>query len=182
MGKTRCYKLKDGTYTDEAQSIPTSNDDSWDNMTCDWTANGYRLPTECEWECAARGGTYSADTPWTYTYSGSNAIDDVAWYTSNSSSHTWEVGLKNANNIDLYDMSGNVWEWCWDNYNSAEITTDTPVTGPATNSSSSFYRRRRGGSWIGAASNCSVSDRDFNNPYIRSYILGFRLAQSVTTD
>ena len=95
MGKTRCYKLKDGTYPDAESnigSIPTdylNNTENWLDMTCDWYANGYRLPTEFEWECAARGGTYSVGTPWTYTYSGSNTIGDVAWYTSNSSSHTW---------------------------------------------------------------------------------------------
>ncbi len=176
MGKTRCYKLSDGTYPEDFGTIPTSNNTKWDNATCDWEADGYRLPTECEWECAARGGTYSAGTPWTYTYSGSNTVGNVAWYTSNSSSHTWEVGLKDPNDLGLYDMSGNVNEWCWDNYNSAAITAETPATGPATNSSSAFGRRLQGGSWGGDASSCSVSLRSNFYPYVRFNGRGFRLA------
>jgi formylglycine-generating enzyme required for sulfatase activity len=180
MGKTRCYKLKDGTsYPDEAQNISQSNDDNWDNMICDWTANGYRLPTECEWECAARGGTYSTTTPWTYKYSGAgdDDIDKVAWYTSNSSSHTWEVGLKDPNTLGLHDMSGNVWEWCWDNYNES-IDSSTPATGPTPSDLSDFRRRRRGGSWDGKASFCAVAYRGNFDPYNRYANNGFRLACS----
>ncbi|MBP5705778.1 MAG: InlB B-repeat-containing protein, partial [Spirochaetales bacterium] len=176
MGKTRCYKLSDGTYPEDFGTIPTSNNTQWDNAICDWTADGYRLPTECEWECAARGGRYSAETPWTYTYSGSNTIGDVAWYFSNSSSRTWEVGLKQSNSLGLSDMSGNVWEWCWDNYNTAAIDSSMPATGPATSSSSGFYRRRRGGSWLNSASGCSVSYRNDDIPYSRNNNIGFRLA------
>jgi formylglycine-generating enzyme required for sulfatase activity len=75
-------------------------------------------------------------------------------------------------------MSGNVWEWCWDNYNSAAIDGSTHATGPVTNSSSYFHRRRRGGSWIDIASNdCTVSNRYYDIPYYRSnYYGGFRLA------
>ncbi|MBR6199429.1 MAG: SUMF1/EgtB/PvdO family nonheme iron enzyme [Spirochaetales bacterium] len=180
MDKTRCYKLKDGSYPeDNMASIPTDNStniENWHDMICDWTADGYRLPTECEWECAARGGTYSAGTPWTYTYSGSNTVGDVAWYLDNSNSHTWEVGLKDPNSLGLYDMSGNVWEWCWDNYNTAAIDGSTPATGPATNSSSLFNRRQRGGSWFSNASNCEVSNRDYCYPYDRYNNLGFRIS------
>ena len=168
MGKTRCYKLKDGTYPDAESnigSIPTdylNNTENWLDMTCDWYANGYRLPTEFEWECAARGGTYSVGTPWTYTYSGSNTIGDVAWYTSNSSSHTWEVGLKAANDIGLYDMSGNVREWCWDDY--------------FDDMHSVWFRRLRGGSWSSFDNQSSVSYQSGYIPYERDKYYGFRLA------
>ncbi|MBQ3922704.1 MAG: SUMF1/EgtB/PvdO family nonheme iron enzyme, partial [Spirochaetales bacterium] len=185
MGKTRCYKLKNGTYPDEESnigSIPTnnsSNTENWHDMICDWTADGYRLPTECEWECAARGGTYSTSVPWTYTYSGSNSVGDVAWYESNRHGYTWEVGLKDPNSLGLYDMSGNVWEWCWDYYNDAAINSSTPATGPATSSSSTFARRCRGGNWYYEATWCEVSRRSYDSPYLRrgnSAVCGFRLA------
>ncbi len=175
MGKTRCYKLSDDTYPDESSEIPESKDDKWNNAKCDWTANGYRLPTECEWEFAARGGNPNDTTKWNYTYSGSNTVSDVAWYATNSNNHTWEVGLKNENSLDLFDMSGNVWEWCWDYYNSASITSGTPWTGATTGLSSNNCRVDRGGYCGEESAKSAVLYRGGIIPYYKE-LIGIRLA------
>ena len=127
----------------------------------------FRLPTEAEWEFAARGGTKSKG----YKYSGSNTIGDVAWYTDNSSSKTHEVATKQANELGIYDMSGNVWEWCHDRYGTYSDSEETNPNGPASGSS----RMLRGGSWNYSAWNCRASIRNGNVPDNRSHDIGFRL-------
>ena len=130
------------------------------------TGKNFRLPTEAEWEYAARGGKKSKG----YKYSGSNTIDDVAWYTSNSSS-THDVKTKQANELGIYDMSGNVYEWCQDRYGSYSSSSQTNPTGP----SSGSYRVNRGGSWSGSARGCRVSYRGYNYPGSSFNDLGLRL-------
>ncbi len=115
------------------------------------TGRTFRLPTEAEWEFAARGGTKSLS----YKYAGSNTVGDVAWYTSNSSSKTHPVMSKSANELGIYDMSGNVWEWVQDWYGSYSSTSQTNPTGP----SSGTYRVLRGGGWDLDAKYCRVSSR-----------------------
>ena len=132
------------------------------------TGKTFRLPTEAEWEYAARGGSQSKG----YKYAGSNTIGDVAWYTSNSSSTTHPVKQKQANELGLYDMSGNVWEWCQDWYDSYSSTPQTNPAGP----SSGSIRVLRGGSWNFNAWNCRVSDRNSDTPTYRIHNLGLRLA------
>ena len=131
------------------------------------TGKTFRLPTEAEWEYAARGGNKSKG----YKYSGSNTIGDVAWYTSNSSAMTHPVGTKSPNELGLYDMTGNVWEWCSDWYGSYSSSAQSNPTGPSTGS----YRVLRGGSWFINAQGCRVSFRDYGNPDNRGYDYGFRL-------
>ncbi len=131
------------------------------------TGKTFRLPTEAEWEYAARGGNKSQG----YKYSGSNSIDDVAWYTSNSSSKTHEVGTKQPNELGIYDMSGNVWEWCSDWYGSYSSSSQTNPTGPTSGSN----RVLRGGGWDINAGHCRVSYRDDSNPSYRNGNFGFRL-------
>ncbi|GHT29262.1 hypothetical protein AGMMS49574_05550 [Bacteroidia bacterium] len=131
------------------------------------TGKRYRLPTEAEWEYAARGGNRSQG----YKYSGSNNLNNVAWYWDNSSNKTHPVGAKSPNELGVYDMSGNVWEWCSDRYGDYNSSSQTNPTGPSTGS----YRVLRGGSWSGRAEGCRVSLRDYNAPGIRYYNVGFRL-------
>lgn len=134
------------------------------------TGKTFRLPTEAEWEYAARGGDKSKG----YKYSGSNTLDNVAWYTNNSSRKTHPVGQKQPNELGLYDMSGNVWEWCQDLYGNYSSSSQTNPTGP----SSGSKRVLRGGSCDINAMYCRVSYRLNAYPGTRSYTGGFRLACS----
>ncbi|WP_052324551.1 SUMF1/EgtB/PvdO family nonheme iron enzyme [Haliscomenobacter hydrossis] len=132
------------------------------------TGKKYRLPTEAEWEYAARGGNQNNS----YKYAGSNTLSEVAWFTDNSDSKTHPVGTKKANELGLYDMSGNVWEWCQDWYGGYSSNIQTNPTGAG----SGFNRVFRGGGWSYGARNCRVSDRGNYTPTDRFYNLGFRLA------
>ena len=136
------------------------------------TGQNYRLPTEAEWEYAARGGDKSNG----YKYSGSNNIGDVAWYQSNSSYKTHKVGTKQANELGIYDMSGNVWELCSDWYGSdyyKNSTLDNPK-GP----SSGYPHVIRSGSWSDLTITCTVTRRLANTPGQPRNNFGFRLALS----
>ena len=132
------------------------------------TGKHFRLPTEAEWEYAARGGNKTIG----YKYAGSDNFDRVAWCNNNSGDTTHDVGQKSPNELGLYDMSGNVWEWCADWYGSYNSNSQTNPSGP----SSGSYRVRRGGSWINSAWCCRVSYRGRSSPGSTSYDLGLRLA------
>ena len=135
------------------------------------TGRKFRLPTEAEWEYAARGGKESRG----YQYSGSSNISDVAWYDENSGSKTHPVGTKQANELGIYDMTGNVWEWCQDWYGSYSSSSQTNPTGAV----SGAHRVYRGGSWDFYAGRCRLSYRRYGTPDYRNSILGLRLALSV---
>lgn len=132
---------------------------------------GYRLPTEAEWEYAAKGGNKSEG----YKYSGSDNVSDVAWYSSNSGSKTQEVGKKAPNELGLYDMSGNVWEWCSDWYGSYSSSAQTNPY----NSTAGSYRVLRGGSWYYNAAYARVAGRSCHSPTYTFYFLGFRICRTV---
>ena len=134
------------------------------------TGRKFRLPTEAEWEYAARGGKKSRG----YQYSGSSNISDVAWYDGNSGRKTRPVGTKQANELGIYDMSGNVYEWCQDWYGSYVSSPQTNPTGAVSGS----RRVYRGGSWGSNARYCRSSFRHFDTPDNRSYYLGLRLVLS----
>ena len=135
-----------------------------------YTGRNFRLPTEAEWEFAARGGNYSRH----YKYSGSNYISDVAWYCDNSGNRTHPVGTKQANELGLYDMSGNVWEWCSDWYGSYSSYSQSNPTG----ATSGFGRVERGGNWCGLARYCCSSHRSYYAPGNSFDALGLRLVLS----
>jgi len=133
-------------------------------------ANGYRLPTEAEWQYAANNA--GRDTT---TYAGSNDLGEVGWYTKNSSNRAHAVKERKKNGLGLYDMSGNVWEWCFDWYGAYPVGPVKDYRGPKEGSS----RVLRGGAWYyyGNDGNCSVSWRDYVIPWFRDSSRGFRLAQ-----
>ena len=169
-GLTPCYSYS--TYGTNPDTWPAGWNGDYNNhtnVTCNWTAAGYRLPTEMEWQFAARGGNQTHN----YTYSGSNDLNAVGWYAYNSDNTTHTVGTKTANELGLFDMSGNVWEWVWDIYGSYPSGAQTNPHG-ATGGSS---RVGRGGGWSGDASGCPVSVRLYNDATYSYLDVGFRLVR-----
>ena len=152
-------------------NIPTSNNTNWNNAVCDRNKNGFRLPTEAEWEWAAKGGK---DYKWAGTNKKAQLVN-YAWYKhtgeGNANDKTHEVKKKQPNGYGLYDMSGNVWEWCWDRYSDSTPTGGQDPEGAA----SGVNRVLRGGSWYNGAGFAARAFRSNYGPVHRDNILGLRL-------
>jgi sulfatase modifying factor 1 len=132
---------------------------------------GARLPAEAEWEYAARGGPLSGS----YRYAGSNTVDEGAWYEDNSGGRTHPVGQKKANELGLYDMSGNVWEWCADWYGDSHYS-QSPKENPR-GPPSGYFRVVRGGSWGDSQDAARSASRWRHFTVNRWNLLGFRVAE-----
>lgn len=168
-GFTPCYTLDGETNPDLWGVVPieqsgSANRTKWTTIECNFEATGYRLPTEAEWEYAARGGDLTGTQ---YTYAGCNQEDlqDYAWIYENSNGKTHQVKLKKPNSIGLYDMSGNVYEWCWDNFSYTNgITVTTPSEGALYGEDGSNYRKKSRSGCITNGTNGDYASANLPSP------------------
>lgn len=159
-----CNKL---SHQENLNPVYAINDNS---VVVNWNANGYRLPTEAEWEFAARGGKFADSSD----FSGSNKIETVAWFNKNSKRKTQAVGTKLPNLLNIFDMSGNVFEWCWDWYGEYPGFAQVNPKGSANGEKKII----RGGAWISDKQFCKIDSRSSEFPETKGYLIGFRIVRN----
>ncbi|MCL2609565.1 MAG: formylglycine-generating enzyme family protein [Treponema sp.] len=166
---TPAYRIAGSTDPEKWGEVPTAFDAGWNGAEIVEGSTGYRLPTEAQWEYAARGGERSRG----FAHAGGDSPDEVGWYLGNSGGRTRPAGTKKPNELGLFDMSGNVWEWCHDWYGDyTEADRDDPEGPP-----SGMARVLRGGSWSFGAETGRTAYRDWLAPQSRYFFVGFRLVK-----
>ena len=164
LGLEKVYSISGSKDESTWGSIPTSNDNTWNAVVCDWTANGVRLPTEVEWMHAAKEGKNSS-----YIYSGTT--DSLTWYAVVNFDYTVRCKNRRPNALGLYDMTGNVWEWCWDWHGTWPTTNQTDYKGP----DSGTNRINKGSCYAANAPNAKLEIRENAAPSAKSLQRGFRV-------
>ncbi|MBP3709594.1 MAG: formylglycine-generating enzyme family protein [Treponema sp.] len=169
---TPCYVIAGKDNPDEWGDVPDEQNAKWDTVTCRWDVNGYRLPTESEWEYAARGGIHNGQKK-----AAKDADESRSWNKSNSDNMSHAVCLKSASVLGFYDLFGNVWEWCWDWYDCYQLGEFVNPRG-AERTSENTDRAGRGGAWNAEASDCSPCFRNCGSPAARYNFIGIRVVRT----
>jgi len=175
-GLSPAYRIAGSVNPDDWGAVPTSgNDERWDAVEIVPGANGWRLPTEAQWEYAARAGTSTAFSNGTQHWNDQSSLDRIGWFGFNSEGRTHDVGLKTANRWGLHDMHGNVMEWVWDWWGMYPPQAQSDPAGPP----SAVNRNRvvRGGNWFWTAQDARSAGRNVGNPFARLDSLGLRLVR-----
>lgn len=181
-GLSPCYLL-DGSSDISCLEEPSEQETFTRTITCDWNADGYRLPTEAEWEYAAIGGNKNACNETAHSKKNNSLHDDIkpsnenCWHQGNSNRKTHQVGLKEPNSLGLYDMCGNVWEWCWDWYSCYPVAPATNPKGIEPALIKGSDKIGRGGAWNAAVEECSPWFRNCGSPDMKFNFLGLRVVR-----